>query len=164
METGDRLDHLIILNITASWDNNSGYSRILGYFERDKWSFLILCYHSSSVASIFNFTVWPQVDVITAFQYIILTSDWRKVTERKKWKTEFIAIPDQYCTGPWRWATAPSWGSSPTSSPPWRSPWSSIYPRLVTIRLLHSHWSRSYITALSLVESFPSDACWFFMA
>ena len=27
------------------------------------------------------------------------------------------------------------------------------------VRLLHSHWSRTYITALSLVESFPSDAC-----
>ena len=26
------------------------------------------------------------------------------------------------------------------------------------IRLVHSHLSRSYITALSLVESFPSDA------
>ena len=25
-------------------------------------------------------------------------------------------------------------------------------------RLVHSHWSNSYITALSLVESFPSDA------
>ena len=27
------------------------------------------------------------------------------------------------------------------------------------VRLVHSHWSSSYITALSLVESFPSDAC-----
>ena len=26
-------------------------------------------------------------------------------------------------------------------------------------RLVHSHWSRSYITALSLVESFPNYAC-----
>ena len=25
--------------------------------------------------------------------------------------------------------------------------------------LVNSHWSRSYITALSLVESFPIDAC-----
>ena len=28
---------------------------------------------------------------------------------------------------------------------------------LMVIRLVHSHWSRSYITALSLVESFSSD-------
>ena len=28
----------------------------------------------------------------------------------------------------------------------------------LTSRLVHSHWSSSYITALSLVESFPSDA------
>ena len=28
----------------------------------------------------------------------------------------------------------------------------------LAVRLVHSHWSRSYITALSLVESFPSDA------
>ena len=26
-------------------------------------------------------------------------------------------------------------------------------------RLVHSHWSGSYITAISLVQSFPSDAC-----
>ena len=26
-------------------------------------------------------------------------------------------------------------------------------------RLVHSHWSRTYNTALSLVQSFPSDAC-----
>ena len=25
-------------------------------------------------------------------------------------------------------------------------------------RLVHSHWSKTYITALSLVETFPSDA------
>ena len=30
---------------------------------------------------------------------------------------------------------------------------------IVTGSLVHSHWSRSYITALSLVQSFPSDAC-----
>ena len=28
----------------------------------------------------------------------------------------------------------------------------------LAVRLVHSHWSRSYITALSLVESFTSDA------
>ena len=27
------------------------------------------------------------------------------------------------------------------------------------VRLVHSHWSSSFITALSLVQSFPRDAC-----
>ena len=31
-------------------------------------------------------------------------------------------------------------------------------PRHLLTRLIHSHWSRTYITALSLVESFPSVA------
>ena len=40
------------------------------------------------------------------------------------------------------------------TSPSLTSPQSSLGNRLV-----HSHWSSSYITALSLVESFPNDAC-----
>ena len=31
--------------------------------------------------------------------------------------------------------------------------------KTLQVSLVHSHWSRSYMTALSLVESFPSDSC-----
>ena len=31
--------------------------------------------------------------------------------------------------------------------------------KVLRTSLVHSHWSSSYITALSLVESFPNDAC-----
>ena len=34
----------------------------------------------------------------------------------------------------------------------------SLVERDISASVVHSHWSRSYITALSLVESFPSDA------
>ena len=32
------------------------------------------------------------------------------------------------------------------------------YQAQTHLRLVHSHWSRTYNTALSLVETFPSDA------
>ena len=35
----------------------------------------------------------------------------------------------------------------------------ALLPPIPRSSVVHSHWSRTYITALSLVESFSSDAC-----